>query len=462
MSRSVFGMILISIMLFSGCKTLAPELEKPIDLSIPEHFSMDAGGSEVIKNWWESFNSDELNALIKTALDQNFDLKTLKTKIVQEKAKVEKEEASFWPDLGFSFGGQTQGVQVKESSDSGSSYDGSHSWNGGLSGSYTLDAWGEAEADRQAQMSNLMAAEQNLSSSTLELTADIAETWIDIIAVRNKRDILDKQIKVNQTLLDLLTLRFANGKADALDVSQQREALAEAGSQVPLLEKQERVLLNNLAFLSGKTTIDTLDVVATLLPEPIPLPRIGIPSNLLENRPDIAAAKMRLSSSQWEVSAARADLLPSFQLSAQALFSSGTLDLLFNNWVATLGASITGPIFDGGFRKAEVKRVRAVAQEQLNLYAKTVANAIYQVEDSLVSIVKQKAYIQRLEQELEVVRLTLKDASLQYQNGQSSYLSYLIAWTKIQRLERQLVGEKAVYIKERIGLYRALGWNATT
>jgi outer membrane protein TolC len=168
---------------------------------------------------------------------------------------------------------------------------------------------------------------------------------------------------------------------------------------------------------------------------------------------------MRLFSSQWSIAAAKADLLPSFKLTAQALFSSGKLDLLFQNWVATLVGSIAGPIFDGGFRKAEIERAEAFAREQLNLYARTVAMAMREVEDRLVNIQKQAAYIKLLEEELEVVRLTLKDAMVQYQNGQSSYLSYLIAWTSIERLERQLVGERATLIKEQIRLHRALGWN---
>jgi NodT family efflux transporter outer membrane factor (OMF) lipoprotein len=449
--------MLTGIVLFSGCKTMEPEPVRALPLVIPENFSIDASGSETVEIWWESFGSDELNTLIKDAVENNFDIKILKTKILQAKAKLAKEEASFLPDLGFSIGGQRKGAQIKKS-DGSSTYTGSHSWDGSLTGSYTADVWGEAEAGKQARVLSLLAAEQNLRASTLDLTADIAQIWIDIIASRNKKSILDNQIKINKTLLELLILRFANGKANALDVSQQREALAEASSQVPLLEKQERLLLNSLAFLSGKAAVDTIGVDTKLLPEPLPLPLVGIPSNLLENRPDIQAAKMKLSSSQWEVSAARADLMPSFKLTAQAFFSSGKLDLFFHNWVATLAASITGPIFDGGFREAEVERVKAVVREQLNLYARTVANAIREVENSLINILKQDAYIRLLEQELDVVRLTLKDARLQYQNGQSSYLSYLIAWTKIERLERQLVGERATYIKERIGLHRTLGW----
>jgi outer membrane protein, multidrug efflux system len=461
MMRPFIFVLLVCLVLFSGCKALDPEPLTPLPFTIPQSFSIEQNDSSHPDLWWQSFDSDELNELIDTAQTHNFDLKTLKTKIAQAKARVAKEEASFFPDLGFSFGGQKTGVQTKENSRGNSSYTGSHSLDGSLSGSYTIDVWGEAKAGKQSQEMSLQAANQDFYAYTHELGALIAETWIDIIALRSEKNILDNQIKINQTLLELLTLRFVNGRSNALDVSQQREASAEASSQVPILEKQVQVLLNRLAFLCGKTAVTQIQVATCVLPEPLALPSVGIPSNLIENRPDIQAAQMRLSSALWEVTAAKADLLPSFTLTAGALFSSGQLNLFFQNWVATLAGSIAGPIFDGGFRQAEVERVRAVAQEQLNIYAKTVASAIFEVEDRLVGIQKQESYIKLLEEELGAVRLTLRDARLQYQNGQSSYLSYLIAWTRIERLERQLVGERAAHIKERIGLYRALGWKPT-
>ena len=457
MKKVVFLILLLSMMLFGGCKTLEPNHETILPLTIPENFSVDINGSKTIENWWLSFNSIELNTLIKNALDNNFDIITLKTKLTQAKAKVDKENASFFPDLGFSFGGQKNRAQVKQDSSSDSTHNSSRSWDSSLTSSYTADVWGEARDKKQAQVANLQAIGHDLKNTTIKLTAQIAETWIDIITVRNKKNILNNQIKINKTLLKLQKLRFVNGKANALDVSQQREALAEASSQVPLLEMQEQILLNNLAFLSGKTSIAIIEMNTKILPEPVLLPNTGIPSDLLKNRPDIQAAKMRLFSSKWEVRAARADLLPSFKLSAQALFSNGELDLMFHNWVATLAASIAGPIFDGGFRRAEIRRVRAVAEEQLNLYTKTIAKAIFEVEDSLIKIQKQNDYVALLKEELDLAKLTLKDASIQYQNGQSSYLPYLTAWSSIERLERQLVGERATIIKNQIKLYSSLG-----
>ncbi len=457
MKHIVLLIILTAVFVVSGCKTMEPEKNQPLPVNLSEKFffKADGGRSADVLPLFSGY--EELKILIDEALNNNFDLKILNARISQAKAMVAKEKSRFFPTLGFSFGGQRNRVQIKNEHGTSSTYNSSHSWDGSLQGSYTADVWGEARADSKAQELKSKAAIWDLEQSKLELTTTMAQVWIDIITARNKKRILLGQIKNNNTLLELQKLRFLNGRAKALEVSQQHEALAQASSQVPLLEKQEHLLLNTLIFLSGKTRSDNVQVKTKKLPVIIPLPMIGVPLDLLDNRPDIQAARLRLFSSQWKISAAKADLLPSFNLTAQALFSSGTLDLLFQNWVATLAGSIAGPVFDGGVRKAEVTRVKALAEEQLNIYAMIVAKAIKEVEDTLVTIQKQTVYIKLLEQELEAVRLTLKDARIQYQNGQSSYLNYLVAWTGIERLERQLVSERGAYLKDRIELYKVLG-----
>ena len=187
MTRSVFWILFVSMVFLAGCKTFEPVAETSLSLTIPETFSVDMDGSGVIENWWFFFNSEELNTLIKNALDNNFDLKILKSKLAQAKARVEKENASFFPDLGFSFGGQKQRLQVKKDSDSDSIHSYSHSWDSALSSSYTADIWGETRASKQAQISSLQAIEQDLRTATLELTAGVAKIWIDIITARNKK-----------------------------------------------------------------------------------------------------------------------------------------------------------------------------------------------------------------------------------------------------------------------------------
>ncbi len=458
-----FSTTIVAAMLFlTGCQTFEPNQDNPqkiiLSINIPQTYSKDALGEISVpstQKWWLPLNSDELNTLIERALAHNFDLKNIQAKLAQTRAVLEKEKASFLPNLDYSFGGQRKRTQVK------STHDGGHSWDASLSGSWKADVWGDQHASQTSKKSDLKAVEKDLAYAKMELASQVAEVWIDIIASRSKKKILVKQVNVNTTLLDLQKLRYTNGKANALDVSQQREALADVRSQGPLLDRQEFILMNTLAFLSGKTSVKNINVKADRFPDTLPLPALGIPSNLLENRPDITAAKDRLLSSQWEVTIARADLLPSLTLTARALFSSGQLDLIFQNWIATLTASIAGPIFDGGSRKAEVARVKAVAQELSNKYAQTVAQAIREVENQLINIETQDRFIRLLDEELRLARLTLKDAQLQYRNGQSSYLSFLIALTRIEQLGRQLEGERATAFKERFRLYRALGFQST-
>lgn len=252
-----------------------------------------------------------------------------------------------------------------------------------------------------------------------------------------------------------------NGQADALDVSQQRQALAEVKALLPPLQLEEETGLNALAVLLGKADTSGIIISQAGLPDLIALPGTGLPADLLAARPDIRAAGLRLNEMDWQVSAARADRLPSLTLSADAVFSAGTLDLLFSNWITTLAASVTGPLFDAGYRSAEVDRAKAEADQYLTAYAQTVAQAVQEVQDCLVTEKRQTEYIDRLNEQLAASRTTVKDAHLQYMNGQDNYLSYLSAWLTAQALERQLVSEQAARVKNRVALYRALGGDWT-
>lgn len=471
--KRIFFVMLAGAALFWGCQTTEIQPDPALPVTLYKQFSMseanpnssdqlsnEAVDNRILKNpekWWQALGSEDLNRLIDQALESNFDLKTLDARLAQAQANISKAEAAFFPGVDFSFGGQKKHTRIKTGSSSTALTDASHSWDSSLSSAYSPDVWGEAKADKMTMAMVHQAAIQDLNAARFDVTVSMAQAWVDIIAIRNKKQILSRQIKTNYIVLELLRLRFANGKATALDISQQQEAISEINAQLPLLEKQEQILLHSLALLAGQTTARGIELKTVRLDQSLPIPDVGIPADLLENRSDIQAAKMRLLAAQWDIQAAKADLMPSFNLTARALFSSGKLDLLFQNWVAALAASISGPLFDGGQRRAEIERVKAVVQEKVSLYAGVVAKAVFEVEDSLVSIQKQDEYVTLLEQELRINQMTLRDALIQYQNGQSSYLNYLIAQAGVQRLERQLAGEQAICVKERIRLFKALG-----
>jgi len=157
------------------------------------------------------------------------------------------------------------------------------------------------------------------------------------------------------------------------------------------------------------------------------------------------------------VSAALADRLPAIRLSASASYGADDLDLLFDNWMARLAGSITGPIFDAGSRKAEVERTRAVVDERLAAYKLTVATAVQEVEDALVLEAKQGEYIEALKTQLEAARSAYDESLARYRKGLNDYLPVLSALTSVQLLERGLVQAEHDLLVYRVQLHLALG-----
>ena len=465
MRYALIAVVLVSVFT-AGCNLLSPAPDSdpgaviPVDTPDTYVYQADSGTSggedDPARAWWLAFDVDELDRLIRKGLGANYDLSVLKAKAAQALADVKSEKSNLGPLLDYSLEGEQSYSQSKTRGQS-VTRDHDSSYSASLDAEYTLDLWGKSRAGVKARHLEYLAALQDLEDGAMTLSTDIAGTWVDILSVRIRMDVLTRQIEANQLTLKLQELRFINGKATALDVSQQRQALAQVRSAMPLLEKEERQLVNAMGLYLGQTPGTPVAVAATQLPKTFLAPQPGIPADLLKNRADIRAARMRLDAAAQDVTAARADLLPELTLSASAAFSSGTFDLLFRNWVLSLGGALAGPLLDGGERRAEIERTRAVVQEEVNTYAKTVANAICEVEDALVAIDRQNAYIELLAQQLSAVRVTLQDARVQYLNGQSSYLNYLEAWASMESLERQLISEQATYVKERIALFKVTG-----
>lgn len=448
------------VMIFAGCTLFQPQTRPSTPLGLPEKYSLYSADEPGPGQWWRSFGSAELNRLVDEALSGNFDIQTAWSRLKQADATARQAGAALKPTMDYNGGAEKSWLQAK-SAGTETQHSDTQTWSAGLGASYEVDLWGRLDALRRSEALGLQAAREDLEAAAVTVSAEVVTTWIDILAARRQIAILQDQIQINQSLLKLQQLRFVNGKASALDVSQQSEVLAAAKAKLPMLQLTEQQQLNALAVLLGRSGAQSLSIVQQYLPGLIPIPGAGLPADLLAARPDVRAAGLRLRMADWKVCAARADRLPSITLSADAAFSSDAFHLLFSNWVSTLAAGITGPLFDAGYRSAEVDRTRAVAEEYLADYARTVAVAVREVEDSLATEKRQSEYIVLLEDQLKASRLSLKDARIQYMNGQNNYLDYLTAWTSVQDLERQLVEEQATLIKNRVDLYRTIGGDWT-
>jgi NodT family efflux transporter outer membrane factor (OMF) lipoprotein len=447
-------LVITSILSLASCGLFNPEPIPCVRKSLPDKFSEFTTDAAPEKKWWETFNDSELNAIVEEALSNNLNLKQIWARLMQARAMAIQAGADRYPDLT----GTAGATHFKQRTKNGSALTiTSENYSLGVSSNYELDLWGRVRAEQKAAILSTEASEQDLNAAAITLAAEVTNRWLQIIAQRTQKHLLNEQLKTNQTFLELIELRFRHAMVSALDVYQQQQVIDQVRAQIPLVEAQESKLMNELSVLLGKAPRSPVVISRPDLPKLAPMPSTGIPADLLENRPDIKAAQLRLQSAGWNVSAARADRLPSLTLSAGAIFENKHLDLLLDNWLLSLAANLTAPVFDGNRRAAEVERTMALKDENFAAYRQTILTAIREVEDALVTEAKQQEHILELKQVIQTARKALAQATLRYRNGLNDYLPVLTQLLSVQDLERNLITQHATLLTNRISLYRSLG-----
>ncbi len=446
----------MALVLATSCATYAPEQRPQAPLELPQAFTLYENPAPSPERWWESFGSIELNGLVEEALRDSLTLKQAYSRLDQSRALVTKAGSDRWPDLQLT--SEISNTRRRTDTGTGSASTSTEKKRSlGLVSSYELDLWGEVKSEYLSARFDMEVSREELNTAALTLASEVTLKWLEIISVSQQLELLNSQLETNLITLELIELRFRKGVATVLDVFQQRQAAKETESSIPLLEAQLQTLKHELAVLLGKPPRDSLSFGSAHLPEVGSIPEAGVPADLLSRRPDVRAAGLRLKSADWMVSAARANRLPAVRLTGSAGYSAGEWSLLFDNWVRNLAASVTAPLFDGGSRRAEVKRQTNLVDERLAAYRLVVLTAIREVEDALVNERKQTEYIAALSDRLSIVRSALTEALQRYRKGLNDYLPVLSALTSTQQLERTLVQARFQRLSYRVMLHRALG-----
>ncbi|MEF2229776.1 MAG: efflux transporter outer membrane subunit [Pseudodesulfovibrio sp.] len=442
------------LLLAAGCSPFKPDPRNPDPGLLPRAFSLYSDQPPPAGKWWESFGSQELNRLVDDALAQNLDVRAAWGRLRQARAEAVQSGADRYPSLDAT-GGYSH-TRQRAQSGSGKKTTTTESHTVGLEAAYEVDLWGRVGAGAASGALEEQASLEDLRTAAMTVAGEVASRWIEIQAQRRKKAILVEQIKANETYLELIELRFRNSLATALDVYQQRESLAQVKAELPPVEMEEQVLLHELAALLGRPAGSV--AVEGQLPPPLPSPPgLGLPSELLANRPDVRSAGLLLRSADWEVAAARANRLPSVTMSGSGAYSGAQLATLFDNWMLSLAAAVVGPIFDGGYRKAEVEKARGVVDERLADYKSTVLTAFKEVEDALAREKWQQRYIEARRAQLDAARVNLSEALSRYVQGLDDYLPVLTALFSVQELELSAVGDESDLLLYRVALHRALG-----
>lgn len=501
----------LGLILCAGCTALVPRRETPPEGALPERFSLDQEAAGITSNeWWHDFRSDALNALIDEAMEDNLTLRQLWARLDQAGSVATQAASSLYPQLDYqgdagytrsvtnvdpnlpsfrsrmrsaAVTGLTRGLTnvIQQQLDGdGENNLGIGTTRGGLNtastgrvdtrvttetrrfnlslaAAYELDLWGRIYTQYRAAHEDVAATREDLEATAITLAAEVADRWLRILEAQELQRILAEQMETNQTYLELVELRFRKGLVSALDVYQQRQAVGEVRRQIPLVQAAEQVLRQDLAVLLGKPPMTDLPMGAYDLADVPAPPPTGIPAELLIQRPDIRAALARLDAADYRVASARADLLPALRLTGGIGTNTGAIRHLFDDWFVSVAAGITGPLFDGFRRTAEVERTLAVVEQRLAEYRLIVLTAIQEVEEALIRETKQREYLEAMAEQLQDARNALREAGERYRKGLTDYLPVLSALERTQSLTRMTVNARRELLTFRLNLYRALG-----
>ena len=451
-TRPTLGLL---VCLLSACSPLAAGDSRP-DMPLPARYAEAPASTGLAESgaWWKTFRNTELDTLIATALEGSFDIKTAWARLRQAEAVARKAGADVYPALDLantSAARQRRGGNTVSETDTVSL---------GLAASYEIDLWGRIAATRDAERFRTQASHADLESAFMTVAASVADTWIALVGAQAELAVLDRQIETNAMLTQTLALRFANAMSSGLDVLQQQELLVAAQAERPSLEMEIQTLHTKLAVLLGLMPGNEPKSTTTELPALPPLPAPGLPADLLVARPDIRAAWERLSASRRDVGAAQASRLPAVRLSASGTFS-GENSGLFSNWLLNLAAGLSAPLFDGGKLSAETDRMRAIVDEQVQTYGKTVADALKEAEDALSNETRQQARLLKLQEQLRYAEVAREESRTSYFGGRDTFLRYITQLQSVQKQERNVIREQATLLRYRIALHRALGGDWT-
>ncbi len=433
---------LIFLFLFSGCSHVVEENIHPLVVANSSFTISPLAPQETSSpHWWLVFDDQLLNDYIQTALTGNFTLQEGYARLKQARFSQKQADSSLYPSLDGRLNADSTWDSDGERDDSSGI---------GIEFAWEVDLWGRLSSAAKAAAFEAQAAEDDVQGMALLLSTEVADTYYQLIEQSLYQELLKRQITANETSLDLIKLRFAHGVSSLVDVYQQQELVASVRAQLPLNEARMVVLRNRLHVLLGRAPQSTSLSLGSSLPLIPSLPELGIPADLLRNRPDLRQLQRELVAADYRVAEAVADRLPSIKVGSSAGFVSG--DFIFS-----LFADALGTIVDWGYKKSEVEKQKAVVEEKTARYSQGYLVAIEEVENSLWQERQHERLLAALNKQLIISQATLRESRNRYIQGITDYLPVLAALVSLQDLERTLLQRQRELVSYRLLLCRALG-----
>ncbi|MFC5511489.1 efflux transporter outer membrane subunit [Massilia jejuensis] len=418
--------------------------------------------------WWLAFQEPRLTELVDEATRNNAGLAVAAARVKQARAIAGIAQADRTPQVGVGVGAQRARPSALDPGlPQGSAVAPQTGYSARLSASYELDLFGRVSANVEAARQDAGAVDASYRSVLLSLQADVAQTWFRLRALDAELATVDAAVRLREESVRVNQRRFDVGDIGEFDLSRARTELSATRADAIGLQRQRTHAEHALAVLLGRPAA-RFTASTSPLPEGGALPAIpaGLPSTLLERRPDIAAAQRAMEAANARIGVARAAMFPALNINASGGGIGGTVAEVFTwssrSWV--LGALLALPIVDGGRNKANVARSEAALEESVAAYRERVLAAFAEVEDNLAGV---RILAEQGAQVDDAVRSARRSAELArklYDAGRSSYLDLLDAQRNLAAVERSAVQVRGNQALTTVALIRALGggWDAPT
>lgn len=444
-------------MLLAGCKSVGPDYQRP-NLDVPAQYSeaADAAESKVISAWWMLYQDQTLNDLVNKARQNNTDIKLAVARIEEADAVAREVGAAVLPQVNVDAAASRS--RVTELGANPVQNNPRNNYKAQLGTTFEIDFWGKLRRAQESARAQVLSTRYAKDTIALSLAGLVASNYLTIRSLDSQIAISQDNLKTRNESLALAKRRLEGGVVSALDVYQAEVASTNLTAQLAELARLRALSLHQLAVLTGELNLNLAAADLNILPIP-PTPPAGLPSSLLEARPDVRQAEQQMIAANANIGVAKAALYPSISLTAglggESLELGNILKSAARIWSG--GLSLNLPIFDSGKRNAQVDQASAKQKQALASYEGAVQNAFREVNDALVDLRQNTEREAALNLSQEAAKKALTIANNRYQAGYSAYLDVLDAQRVYNETALAAVQSRQSRLSATVALFKALG-----
>jgi NodT family efflux transporter outer membrane factor (OMF) lipoprotein len=457
----------LGLSFFSGC-AVGPNYHQP-NVSAPTQWNALAGGetnsAASVAAWWKNFHDAELDSLIERAACSNLDLRIAQSRVREARAQYRMTSADLWPSVdasgSYARQRQSQNQPVLSSFSIPSSAFENNVYQAGFDASWEIDVFGGTRRATEAAKAQVAATQFGERDVLVTLLGEVARNYVEARGYQRRLGIARDNIRAQEQSLAITQNRFTNGLTSDLDVQQANTLLATTRAVVPTLETALAASIHRLGVLLGQTPEALQTELSTVAPIPAapPIVPVGLPSELLLRRPDVALAERQLAAATANIGVAKSDLFPKFFLTGVAGFQGISADDWFKSgsrfW--SVGPAVQWRIFDAGRIHANIQVKTARQEQTLANYENTALSAFEDVENALTAYAKEQIRRRSLEDAVKSSEDSLHLANQLYANGLASFINVLDAERSLYQAQDALVQSDCTISANLIALYKSLG-----